>query len=573
MDFEKLGLFYLGRRYDPAARQRLAEPVLYDASDLVTHAVCIGMTGSGKTGLGVSLIEEAAIDGIPVLAIDPKGDLGNLMLTFPDLAPASFAPWVHPDDARAAGLSTDAFAAREAERWTKGLAEWGQDGARIGRLRAAADVTIYTPGSRAGVPLSILDSFRVPPAAIRDEPELLAERVQTSVTSLLTLAGVSAAPAQSREHILLSALLHDAWQAGRDLDLAQLIAAVQTPPMTKVGVLDLESFYPAADRFTLALQLNHLLAAPGFATWMEGAPLDIDRLLYTAEGRPRVAVISIAHLDEAQRMFFVSLLLGQVISWMRAQRGTSSLRALVYMDELFGYLPPTANPPSKTPLLTLLKQARAYGVGLVLATQNPVDLDYKALSNAGTWFLGRLQTERDKARVLDGLEGVASSAGSGFDRGSLDRLLSGLDKRVFLLHNVHAKAPEIFQTRWALSYLRGPLSRDEIRRLTDAAPATPAAAPAAVAPAASPSAASPAGPTSDAAAGRPPVLPPAIPQFFAPGGASARVPYVLGAARVRFADRKHGVDETTDVCVIASIDEGPVAVDWARATPAPFALA
>jgi len=571
MTFEQLGLFYLGRRYDAVARQRLAEPVLYDAADLVTHAVCIGMTGSGKTGLGISLIEEAAIDGIPVLAIDPKGDLGNLMLTFPGLTAAEFAPWVNPDEARGAGLSTEAFAAREAARWSAGLADWGQDGARIRKLKDAADVAIYTPGSRAGLPLSILDSFRAPPAAVRHEPELLAERVQTSVTSLLTLAGVDADPARSREHILVSTVLTEAWRAGRDLDLAALIAAVQSPAVAKVGVLDLESFYPAKERFDLAMRLNHLLAAPGFAAWMEGAPLDIDRLLYTPEGRPRVAVISIAHLGDAERMFFVSLLLGQVIAWMRAQRGTSTLRALLYMDELFGFLPPTANPPSKTPLLTLLKQARAYGLGLVLSTQNPVDLDYKALSNAGTWFLGRLQTERDKARVLDGLEGVASGAGAGLDRATLDRLLSGLGKRVFLLHNVHAKAPEIFQTRWALSYLRGPLGRDEIRQLMAGATG-PAAPEAASAPAAAhPDNAEGADATEGPA--RAPLLPPSIPQFFAPGPGGPRVARLLGIAQVRFTDRKLGIDALTDLVVTTGIGEGAIAVDWALAEPAPFAAA
>ncbi len=570
MDFEHLGLFYLGRRWDAAERRRLAEPVLYDAADLVTHAVCIGMTGSGKTGLGIALIEEAAIDGLPVLAIDPKGDLGNLMLTFPGLNAAEFAPWVNPDEARAGGGSVEAFAAREAERWAAGLADWGQDGDRIRRLREAADVSIYTPGSRAGLPLSILDSFRAPPVAIRDEPELLAERVQTSVTSLLTLAGVAADPARSREHILVSTVLHDAWRSGRDLDLPALIGAVQNPGVTKVGVLDLESFFPAAERFQLAMKLNHLLAAPGFDAWLEGAPLDIDSLLYTADGRPRVAIISIAHLGEAERMFFVSLLLGQVIAWMRAQRGTTTLRALLYMDELFGFLPPTANPPSKTPLLTLLKQARAYGLGLMLSTQNPVDLDYKALSNAGTWFLGRLQTERDKARVLDGLEGVAASEGTGLDRASLDRLLSGLDKRVFLLHNVHAKAPEIFQTRWALSYLRGPLGRDEIRQLmADARQPTPSAPAARVSP--TPQVGGEHGVEDQPT--RAPLLPPSIPQYFVPGDGATRLPRLLGAARLRFTDRKLGVDVTRDVVFVAPIEDGGLPVEWEHAERATFRLA
>ncbi len=406
-DFEKLGLFYLGREIDPATKARQDTPLLYDSSDLVTHAVIAGMTGSGKTGLGIDVIEEAAIDGVPVIAIDPKGDLGNLLLTFPKLAAADFAPWVDADEARRAGQTADAFAAAEASKWSKGLAEWGQDGARIERLRAAAEFALYTPGSSSGRPLSIVKSFAAPDPEIVNDADLLRDRVATAATSVLTLAGVEAEPMRSREHTLLSTLFTESWRAGRDLDLATLITQIQSPPVTKVGVVDLESFFPSKDRFALAMQLNQLLAAPGFNAWLEGEALDIDRLLYTESGRPRVSVISIAHLDDQERMFFVSLLLNEIVGWMRSQRGTSSLRAVIYFDEIFGFLPPVANPPSKAPLLTILKQARAFGLGLVVATQNPVDLDYKALSNAGTWMLGRLQTDQDKSRVLDGLEGAA----------------------------------------------------------------------------------------------------------------------------------------------------------------------
>ena len=476
MDYEKLGLFYLGKQHDPASRARTEIPVLYESPDLVTHAVIVGMTGSGKTGLGIGLIEEAAIDGIPVLALDPKGDLANLLLTFPNQSAAEFAPWVNPDEARAAGQTPESYAATEAARWAAGLQEWGQDAARIARLRAAAEFVVYTPGSTTGRPISIVDSFAAPPAEVLEDPDLLGDRVAAAATSVLTLAGIDAEPLRSREHILLSTLFAERWRAGQDLDLPSLITLVQNPPVTTIGVMNLEAFFPAKDRFTLAMQLNQLLAAPGFAAWLQGDPLDIDRLLYTSEGKPRVAVISIAHLDDHERMFFVSLLLSQLVTWMRGQRGTSSLRALVYFDEIFGFLPPVANPPSKAPLLKLLKQARAFGIGLCVATQNPVDLDYKALSNCGTWLLGRLQTERDKARVLDGLEGVAASSGEGFDRASLDQLLSSLGKRIFLLHNVHEKHPTLFETRWTMSYLRGPMGRDEIRRLTAGTPSASAAA-------------------------------------------------------------------------------------------------
>src|SRR5215216_1400379 len=456
-DFEKLGVFYLGRPYDLTHKKPKDGLLLYDSKDLVTHAVCVGMTGSGKTGLCITLLEEAAIDGIPAIIIDPKGDLCNLLLTFPDLSPQDFKPWVEE------GVD----AAQQATLWKEGLAKWGQDGERIKRLRDAADFRIYTPGSNAGLPVSILKSFAAPPETIRQDNESLAERINTTVTSLLGLIGIDADPIRSREHILLSNILNQEWSAGRDLDIAALIQKVQVPPITKVGVMDLDSFFPADDRFQLAMALNHLLASPSFASWMEGEPLDIQKILYTEKGKPRLAIFSIAHLADAERMFFVSLLLNQVLGWVRSQSGTTSLRAILYMDEIFGYFPPVANPPSKLPLLTLLKQGRAFGLGVMLTTQNPVDLDYKGLANTGTWFIGRLQTERDKARVLDGLEGIASGTGQKFDKQEMEQLLAGLGNRIFLMNNVHDDAPELFETRWAMSYLRGPLTRAQIKLLMD----------------------------------------------------------------------------------------------------------
>ncbi|MEP6742749.1 MAG: DUF87 domain-containing protein, partial [bacterium] len=407
-NFEKLGAFYLGRPYDLKKKKPKDGIILYDSKDLVTHAVCVGMTGSGKTGLCIALLEEAAIDGVPAIVIDPKGDLSNLLLTFPDLKSEDFAPWINEEEAGKKGVSTSEYAAQQAELWRKGLADWGQDGARIQKLKNAADFRIYTPGSNAGLSVSILKSFAAPPAALRDDTEAMRERVSTTATSLLGLLGIDADPIKSRAHILLSNILNSAWSASHDLDIAALIQQIQTPPMTKVGVMDLDSFFPSKDRFELAMSLNNLLAAPGFSSWMEGEPLDVQQLLHSPEGKPRVSIFSIAHLNDAERMFFVSLLLNQTLGWMRSQSGTTSLRAILYMDEIFGFFPPVANPPSKVPLLTLLKQGRAFGLGVVLVTQNPVDLDYKGLSNTGTWFIGRLQTERDKARVLEGLEGVAA---------------------------------------------------------------------------------------------------------------------------------------------------------------------
>ncbi|MDQ3473385.1 MAG: type IV secretory system conjugative DNA transfer family protein, partial [Acidobacteriota bacterium] len=355
-EFEKLGAFYLGRPYDLKTKEPKDGLLLYDSKDLVTHAVCVGMSGSGKTGLCIALIEEAAIDGIPAIVIDPKGDLANLLLTFPELRPEDFAPWINEDDAQKKGLSATDYATQQAAFWEKGLAEWGQDRARIKRLRDAADFRVYTPGSNAGIPVSVLKSFAAPPQAIREDNELMRERVNTTATSLLGLLGIDADPIKSREHILLSNILNHAWASGNDLDIAALIQQIQTPPQTRIGVMDLDSFFPAKERFELAMALNNLLAAPAFSSWMEGEPLDVQQILYGPGGKPRVAIFSIAHLSDAERMFFVSLLLNQTLGWMRTQSGTTSLRAILYMDEIFGYFPPVANPPSKLPLLTLLKQ-------------------------------------------------------------------------------------------------------------------------------------------------------------------------------------------------------------------------
>jgi hypothetical protein len=461
--YEKLGAFYLGRRYDPVRAQLTNEDVLYDSKDLTTHAFCVGMTGSGKTGLCVSLLEEAAVDNIPSLIIDPKGDLGNLLLSFPGLSAEEFLPWVDSGEALRRGLSTEDYAKEQAQLWRNGLGRWGQDQARIRRYKNAVDATIFTPGSRAGVPISLLGSFNAPTQM--EDDEALAEKVQTAASGLLALLGIEGDPLQSREHILLANILQHNFRLGRSMDLPDLIRQIQEPPFTRLGVLDLDSFFSQSDRFALAMRVNNLLATPGFDLWLEGEPLNIERLLHTPEGKPRLSVISIAHLSSSERMFFVTLLLGEMVSWMRRQPGTNSLRALLYMDEVFGYLPPISSPPSKRPLLTMLKQGRAHGLGLVLASQNPVDLDYKALSNAGTWFVGRLQTERDKLRLKDGL--LAANGHSSFDEKELDVLLSGLDRRVFLMHNVHERQPVVFHSRWAMSYLRGPLTRTQISKLTE----------------------------------------------------------------------------------------------------------
>jgi len=462
-EYEKLGAFYLGKEYDLTSRKRRDDLLLYDSKDLTTHGVIIGMTGSGKTGLGIALLEEALIDNIPVIAIDPKGDLTNLMLNFPELRAQDLRPWINEQDALNAGLTPEAFAANQADLWRKGLDSWDEDPARITRLKEAADFAVYTPGSSAGLPVSVLRSFAAPPTPVMQDKDLLRERIQTTATSLLALLGMEVDPITSREHILVSNIFESVWASGKALDLAGLIRAIQTPPFERIGVMDLDAFYPGKERFQLAMRLNNLLAAPGFEAWLEGDLLNINRMLFTDSGKPRASIFTISHLSDAERMFFVSMLLNEILAWVRTQSGTSSLRAILYMDEIFGYFPPVKNPPSKAPLLTLLKQARAFGLGVLLSTQNPVDLDYKGLSNTGSWFIGRLQTGRDKERVLAGLEGAA--AGSGFDRSRMEEVLAGLGKRVFLLNNVHENAPVTFETRWALSYFRGPLTREQIKKL------------------------------------------------------------------------------------------------------------
>ncbi|XUW99575.1 MAG: ATP-binding protein [Dehalogenimonas sp.] len=574
-DYEKLGVFYLGRPYQIASGKPGDGLFLYDSKDLVTHAVCVGMTGSGKTGLCISLIEEAAMDGVPTIAIDPKGDLTNLMLTFPGLSRADFRPWVNEEDARKKGMTPDEYAGQQSQMWTNGLAAWGQSGDRIKRLRRTADFAIYTPGSQAGIPVSILKSFAAPPQSTIDDAEAFRERVGITTSSLLGIIGIEVDPIRSREHILISNLLSRSWQQGQDVTIASLIQQIQSPPMKTIGVIDLESFYPAKERFELALALNNLLAAPGFENWLEGVPLDIGSIMYTPEGKPRVAIFSIAHLNDAERMFFVSLLLNQVLGWMRGQSGTSSLRSIIYMDEIFGFFPPVANPPSKLPLLTLLKQARAFGVGVVLATQNPVDLDYKGLANTGTWFIGRLQTERDKMRVLEGLEGAAATAGVTWDRSKTEQILAGLSNRIFLMNNVHDDRPTIFETRWAMSYLRGPLTRNQIKLIMDpikalTAPGAPAAPPNRDSAARTlPSFTNVAQAVSRC---QPPVLPPKVQQYFIPvrqtqsdSSQLKYIPEILGAADVRFADLKTGVNFIRNVFVSTPVSDSADAVDWNQA--------
>ena len=596
------GEFYLGRLFDPQQNKSTDQPLLYDPADLTTHAVVVGMTGSGKTGLCIDLLEEAALGGIPALMIDPKGDMTNALLHFPDLLPADFKPWVNADQARRDGKTLEQAAAEAAALWKKGLADWGIGPERLLALKNAAHFAVYTPGSDAGIPVSILATLKAPEIPWETNRELLREKISGTVTALLGLVGLQDIdPVRSREHILLSNIFEYAWSRGLDLDLSELILQTQNPPFPKLGVFDVNTFFPEKDRFELAMLLNNILAAPAFQTWIEGQPLDIPALLYGADGRPRHSVFYLAHLGDAERMFFITLLYSAVESWMRTQSGTSTLRAILYFDEIFGYLPPISNPPSKQPMLRMLKQARAFGVGQVLVTQNPVDVDYKGLSNAGTWMIGKLQTDQDKQRLLDGLESAMSG---GLDRSQYDRLISTLGKRVFLLHNVHAKQPQLFQTRWAMNYLTGPLTRTQIPALNQlvgarlvtqvetaapplaqyqAVPLTPASdtQPVPVTPA--PTAGKPAAaPASQGSATRP-AVPSGIAEYFLPNNltftqafeADGREfppeafsqgliyrPVILAQASVRFLNRKYSLDMEQRQCAVVPEPDRRGLVRW-----------
>lgn len=585
--------FYLGRQFDPQSSRLTDNVVYYDSRDLTTHAVVLGMTGSGKTGLCITMLEEAILDDVPAIIIDPKGDITNLLLSFPDQSPAEFEPWVNVDDARRANMSVGQFASDEARRWKAGLADWGIVPDRIRWLKMATRYSIYTPGSDTGLPVSIVASLAAPQGGWAGNEEFLREKINAVTTALLALIGITAEPVKDVEHVLIANIFEHNWQAGRDVTLLDLIAQVKTPPFTMLGALTVDQAISERQRSKLAMALNNIIAAPSFKSWTNGEPLDIQRLLYQSNGRPRVSIFYLAHLPDAERMFIMTLLLESMIGWMRQQSGTTSLRALLYIDELYGYFPPyPRNPPTKSPLMTLLKQARAYGLGLILSTQNPGDLDYKGLTNAGTWFIGRLQSDQDRERVRSGLQALSEG---GLDMSEVEQLIAEIPPRVFVMRNVHDSDGSVMvHSRWAMSYLRGPLTRQQVMTLMQpqrealppAAPrATPprpmfapppsspamppppgafAAQPAALAANPPPPASSSAQP-SNGLLSAPPPLPAAIVQYFFPAtiaaqqavanydsanGMRARMtsqpllvyrPVLTAQASVRFADKRANV--------------------------------
>lgn len=553
---DNIGQFYLGTDVYPEAVK--GQPTLYDMADLTTHAVIIGMTGSGKTGLGISLLEEAALDNIPIIAIDPKGDLGNLALTFPNLAAGDFEPWIDSGMASQAGMSVADFAKQTAEEWQQGLANTSQAPERVQALKNANAVSIYTPGNENGLPIALLGNLVPPPDDIKNDGESYAEYIDATVSALLMLLkinGDNLAP----EHVFLVQLLKTAWDNSQTLTLVDLITQIQTPTFDKIGIMPLSQVFADKDRMALAMKLNTLLASPSFASWLKGIPLDAGALLFDKNGKAQTSVMNIAHLSDKERLFFVTLLLTNLLAWMRRQQGTSTLRAILYMDEVFGYLPPMGNPPTKVLLLTLLKQARAFGLGIVLATQNPVDLDYKALSNAGTWFIGRLQTAQDRERVIEGL----LSAGGNISKADLNVWFDQLGKRQFLLKNVHEASPVIFSTRFTLNYLSGPLSKTAIAKLKAEKSAVADTSTASTTAPAQTSQASPL----ESSIAQPPALPKDIGLYYAPKDSVSEVqtfyePQAFAYARVFFNDKKSGTQTQQQLLLTTPFGEPPLVVDW-----------
>lgn len=596
---EHLGSFFIGAEHDLQTGQRHSAPFPFSARDLTTHAICVGMTGSGKTGLCITLLEEAAIDGVPALIIDPKGEMANLLLQFPELRATDFEPWINPDDAGRHGQTLPEYAKTVAESWRDGLAEWGIGPDRIRLLQQSADFAVYTPGSSAGLSINVLGSLAAPSLDFDAHTETLRERISGTVSALLGLLGIPADPIRSREAILLATIFEHSWRHQQDVDLAGLIQAIQDPPVRQMGALDVDTFFPPKERFDLAMSFNNLIAAPSFQTWLSGESLDTEQLLFTGDGKPRHSIFYLAHLSDNERMFFVTLLLENVITWMRCQTGTTSLRALLYFDEIFGFFPARSEPPSKRPLLTLLKQARAFGLGCILGAQNPIDIDYKGLTNAGIWFLGRLQAERDQERVLHGLRGaIAEARGAGEDA-DYATLLSKLHNRTFLVHNVHQERPSVIQTRWAMSYLRGPLTKLEIERLMAERKATAQATlPVFTPPLPQPSRGEqPSASRADDLAGfleTLPVLEPTITQVYLPVELAEdqairqlgrgvglldveRVslvyePAILGGAYVRLVDRRRRINEQREKVLLAMISAHLGGVDWETAETLPLSL-
>ncbi|CAD7286253.1 ATP-binding protein [Campylobacter suis] len=533
---ENLKLFYMGLKG--------GEPFFYKNKDLTTHAAIIGMTGSGKTGLGITLLEEACIDNIPSIIIDPKGDMTNLALAFADMSADDFLPYIDENEAANKGLSQQQMAQSESETWRNGIEATFQNLERVKTYKDSANFTIYTPKSSAGVGVALLSDFMCP--NIKDD-ESFSNYINSLAASVLSLVGINDEDMNSKEQLLVATIFDTKFKEGRDVSIAELIGFIATPPFSKIGVFDVEQFYPSSERMKLAIKINTLVASPSFKGWSEGVRLEISKMLFDENGKAKCNIFTISHLNDTERMFFVTLLLNEIIAWMRTTEGTSSLRAILYMDEIFGFFPPNGNPPSKTPMLTLLKQARAFGIGCILSTQNPVDLDYKGLSNIGTWFIGRLQTAQDKARVIDGLTGISGSA---LDKSEIETTISNLAKRHFLVKNINDDGLSVISTRWALSYLKGPLSREQISNLMSEQK----------------------GEFSNkkvskkiASSTVAPIISDEIEQVFA-SNKDSLAPNLFASVKVRYYDSKKGIDTTKELSYLYALEETQKDVDWMQAS-------
>jgi hypothetical protein len=429
------------------------------AHQLLTHAVVVGMTGSGKTGLLTVMVEEALDAGVPVLMIDVKGDLPNLALAFASHDADTMTPWVEPAPGDEDGIADPPEVQEALTARREGLSAWGIGEEQLARHAEGTMVRVVTPGSDAGEPLHLLSALER--RSSRWDEDLVAARsaLSAAISLVLRLTGRDGDPARSREHALLYVLAERRLIAGNSAPLEALLPEILEPPIETIGALPIETFMPVRLRADLAADLNTLIASPSLLGWRRGPELDVARWMAPVEGKTPATIVSVAHLDDEERTLVLGVLLEEILTWVRRQRGTSRLKALIVFDEVYGFLPPhPACPPTKRPMVALMKQARAYGVGCVIATQNPMDLDYRALSNAGTWLIGRLTTDADRARVMDGL-------GEPKKNSALNDVVKRLPPRWFVVRDAKTSKVTLLNPRWAMSYLRGPMTPEDIKRV------------------------------------------------------------------------------------------------------------
>jgi hypothetical protein len=398
---------------------------------------------------------------------DPKRQPGQSRKTSKAYA-ESFVPWVQksPGDTR----SPYEIAASLAKERREALDAWGLTLADVEEFTSKAEIRVITPGHNSGESLHVLSALEQPGGSWHTDRDGTRASVSAAISLLLRLIGRDPDAARSREHALLSVFVERRLERGLPCDLGALLQDLLEPPIQIVGSLPIDSYVSAKARADFAASLNTLLVSPSFVNWRQGASLRIGEWLKPAseraDGKTPLVIVSVAHLDDDDRALVLGVLLEEFLSWVRSLPGTQDLRALLVFDEVYGYLPPHPHKPAtKQPLMLLLKQARAYGVGVILATQNPMDIEYRALSNASLWYVGRLQTDADRARVV---EAMSQSGGTGAQSAPrLAHLIKQLKNRFFIMRNLRAKDATLtlHQPRWAMSYLRGPLTPAEVRRV------------------------------------------------------------------------------------------------------------